>query len=331
MRIATSAEIELYKKYLPIYFQPGYIKFQQSLGDKYYIVISDAGVAIPLKVRTRFIFKIGQYMHAPVLQGEYLDKDAEVAFIRQFEMFCTNNSICDFILPPSHHFTNFSAVPDGNLGTRLGIIMLDLQREIDTIFKAFSPNYRNEMRKAETAGVSVYTDNERFDEFYKLYKGVHARQHIYYESADELKNMLHHIGNDNYMLVFSVLNGSITGAALILKAGVEAIYYHSGKTEIAELPGANKLLQFEVMKQLKAEGIKRYYLGGYRYTNTAGTKYEGLQNFKMRFGAEAKDGFNFYSLIGWKYKLYTKVMEAYLKMRGVKVNASSLVYTKNAM
>jgi lipid II:glycine glycyltransferase (peptidoglycan interpeptide bridge formation enzyme) len=91
-------------------------------------------------------------------------------------------------------------------------------------------------------------------------------------------------------------------------------------------PGANKLLQLEIMKWLKANGANRYVMGGNRLGDIAGTKYEGIQKFKLRFGAEIEKGTHFYTKVTWRYSLYSKLLKAYLILRNIKQNTKGLNY-----
>ncbi len=327
MRLIDFREVPDLELQYPLFFQKNYADYERTKGWEVKI-FTDGSSYMPVKLKkTRFI-KQGQYLYPPMIAGKRLTTNNEEAFLTRFITFCKNSAICDFIIPPLH-YSLFAVVPKGSYFTPLGIIVVNLQKTDDELFKAFSSNYRNEIRKAQNENIEVVFDNSFFTPFYNLYKNTHLRQGIYFDSEQELRNLTNSLGEKSCAIAVVKKGDEIYGAALVLVNGSEAYYFQSGAAENCPYPGANKLLQLEIMKWLKGRGVTRYVMGGYRQGNVKGTKYEGIQKFKLRFGAEVEEGFHFYTQISWRYTLYKNLLQAYLTLRKVKQNQTGLNYTYN--
>src|ERR1043165_4000543 len=271
MRVVDFKDVpELNSKY-PLFFQKSFADYEKTKGWTVHI-ITDGQSYMPVKTRkSKFIIQ-GQYLYPPVSNGARLGKDEEKTFMESFLSFCKEQGICDYLMPPLH-YSLFNTVPGGSYFTDLGIIVVDLQKTEEEIFKAFSTNYRNEIRKAQAEGVEVVFDDSRFDVFYSLYKSTHQRQGIYFDPESELKNLISSLGPNNCKIAVAKKGEEIYGAALVLFNATEAYYFQSGAMDNCPYPGANKLLQLETMKMLKGRGITRYVMGGYRPGDVSGTKY----------------------------------------------------------
>ena len=311
----------------PLFFQKDYAKYEQT---KCWTVqlYTDGSAYLPVKIKAGKFIKQAHYLFPPLQDGKHLSEEVETAFLEKFKLFCQQQNVCDFITPPMH-YSLFKAVPSHSNYTDLGIIVVDLRKTEDELFKAFSSNYRNEIRKAQAEHLEVKFDNSLFSSFYSLYKSTHQKQGIYFDSEQELKSLVENLGEKKCRVAVTQKGNEIYGASLVLFNADEAYYFQSGAMDNCPHPGANKLLQLEIMKWLRTKGVNRYVLGGYRLGDVNGTKYDGIQKFKMRFGAEVEKGFHFYTEITWRYRAYKTVLSWYLKLRGIMQNTTGLNYRYN--
>lgn len=327
MRLVDFSDVPDLELAYPLFFQKNYAAYERTRGWEVKLFTNGHGY-LPLKLkRNKFIMQ-GQYLYPPLAAGSRLSMQEEETFLNDFIVFCRNKNVCDFIIPPVH-YSLFNAVPAGSYYTDLGIIVVNLQQTEDELFKNFNPNYRNEIRKALAAEVEIKFDKSYFEAFYALYKNTHARQGIYFDPRQELLNIIEGLGDKNCTIAVAIKGEEVYGASLIVFSGNEGYYYQSGAVENCPYPGANKLLQLEVMKFLKTKGVTRYVMGGNRLGDIAGTKYEGIQKFKLRFGAQIEKGFHFYTRVTWRYDLYSKLLKAYLALRGIKQTTTGLNYRYN--
>ena len=311
----------------PLFFQESYAQYERTKEWEVKI-FTDGKSFVPVKIKAGRLIKQAQYLYPPVYNGERLTEQDEKIFLENFTAFCKRENVCDAILPPLH-YSVFKTIPTKSFYSEIGTIVIDLQKSEDELLKAFSSNYRNEIRKAQTENVEVQFDNSLFAPFYSLYKSTHQKQGIYFDSEAELQNLVNCLAENNCRIAVAQKGNEIYGAALVLFNGDEAYYFQSGAMENCPNPGANKLLQLEIMKWLKSVGVKRYVMGGYRLGDVTGTKYDGIQKFKMRFGAEVEKGFHFYTTITWRYTVYKNLLKWYLRLRGIKQNTTGLNYRYN--
>ena len=308
----------------PLFFQKSFAQYESTKGWTIKL-FTDGHAYLPVKTKSEKFITQAQYLYPPVSNGNQLAEEAEKIFLENFTSFCKKENVCDFIIPPMH-YSLFKAVSSSSYYTDIGIIVVDLQKGEDELFKAFSSNYRNEIRKAQAENLEVTFDNSLFAPFYSLYKSTHQRQGIYFDLEQELKNLVENLGEKNCRIAVVKKGSEIYGASLVLFNAHEAYYFQSGAMDNCPHPGANKLLQLEIMKWFKQQGVRRYVMGGYRLGDVGGTKYDGIQKFKMRFGADVEKGFHFYTEITWRYRVYKNVLKWYLKLRGIKQNVTGLNY-----
>ncbi len=170
--------------------------------------------------------------------------------------------------------------------SKIGIAKIDLTKSTDVLWKAMSPKHRSEVIKAEKNSVSIdfADDIESFlllmDETYKNQSGHVPNKNFIRKEYEILKS------NNAAQLVFSKHNGKYLCGALLYNCGKNSLYNFGGT--VKNSIGAGQFLHWEIMKHLKAEGFKNYFLGETSFEKTeANLKFtEGITKFKLRFGAE---------------------------------------------
>jgi len=328
MRIIDPTEISDVQNSYPLFFQPSYAKYELSKGWQLQIISDDEGAAIPLRTRKTYFIKQAQYLYPPVKNGKRLEPVQERTFLDELLVFCRRSGVCDFISPPQH-YSVFESLPRHSYYTEIGIITLNLQKSEEELLGGFASSCRNKIKKAINAGLTVKFGTEYFDTFYELYKGIHDKQGIYYDSKQDLEKMLNNLDKEQYIIAVTVKDEDILGAALVLLNGAEAYYYHSGTIADCPFQGVNNLLQYRLFQYMQELGVKRYCMGGCRLGEIKGTKYEGIQTFKLSFGAEIEKGYHFFSEITWRYKVYKTLLKYYLAARGIKENRTGLDFKYN--
>ena len=184
----------------------------------------------------------------------------------------------------------FSSYPDGAEVCRFGSYILNLEEEIPNLWSSLHGKHRNVIRKAERDGLTVEFGREFSNDFYSIYKDTMVRQarpHLPISYFTRLEAL----GDER--LIFGIVkhNDLIQGAAVIVYAEGEAGYYlHGGSSQIHHT-GAVNLLHWEVIKTLKERNVLKYNFVGARLAPIKGSKQEGMQRFKSRFGGDLESGF----------------------------------------
>lgn len=176
-------------------------------------------------------------------------------------------------------------------------VIIDLEASEEQLLKNMRKQTRYEVRRAEKMGVQVEWGNseELFREFHEVQAETAARQHFV---PPDLKTLLAErtaFGDHVRLYVARTAEGEAVAYGLILIDGVEAEYFEAASTELnRKIPGAYAL-QWQVMRDLKALGIKRYNLWGIAppeamrgaHDNVKSPhRYAGVTTFKTGFGGK---------------------------------------------
>lgn len=289
---------------LPLFFKPGWFRYQENNLVRCFLYQDDGGVLIPFRVYTRSIFRTGQFLYKPWHPDGPLSGEQEKLAIERFSQFVKKNRICDFLRAPIH-VCLFKDVPAGAQAQKMGIISVDLARPEEAVFADFSKTYRTQIRQCEKAGFRISTDSMHLLTFFENYKIHHQRQHKTFESLSAIQRLLN-LMPENAVL-FSVINpqGIWEGGVMLIYDSFRGYYLLGAKHENSELhQGSQKYLHYSIMKFLMQKNVKRYNLGGYHFSETTDPKFDSIQNFKLKFGAETEVGLLFDIPIHFKHTLY---------------------------
>ena len=187
-------------------------------------------------------------------------------------------------------------------------VILDLNKSEDDLLKEMRRQTRYEVRRADKLGITVdWSDSEDiFREFQQVQAETALRQHFVPPDLDTLlaertafnsankvsaeasgKVIKSHTENPAARLyVAKTAEGAPIAYGLILIDGSEAEYFEAASTELNhKLPGAYAL-QWQVIKDLKKLGVKRYNLWGIAPHGQKNHRYAGVTTFKTGFGGE---------------------------------------------
>lgn len=172
-------------------------------------------------------------------------------------------------------------------------VIIDLTKSQEDLLANMRRQTRYEVRRAKKLGITVESNNtkELFEEFHQVQSNTAARQHFV---PPNLKTLLaeHEAFGDNARIYVARtqaqddVKSQPIAYGLILIDGDEAEYYEAASTELnRKLPGAYAL-QWQVMQDLKKQGIKKYNLWGIAPPNQPEHRYAGVTTFKTGFGGE---------------------------------------------
>ena len=166
-------------------------------------------------------------------------------------------------------------------------VMLDLTKSEDELLADMRRQTRYDVRRSAKLGIKVDFDNskEAFDNFYDIQLKTAERQGFIPSSRKFIQAQREAFG-DNARIYTATLDGIELAKGLILLQKPEAIYHEAASTdEGRKLPGAHAL-QWQIIKDAKAMGIKRYNLFGIAPPNSPHHRYAGVTTFKCGFGGE---------------------------------------------
>lgn len=177
-------------------------------------------------------------------------------------------------------------------------VMIDLEKSEEDLLKNMRRQTRYEVRRADKLGIKVESGSSEalFQEFHQVQAETAARQDFVPPNLKMLLAEREAFGN-NAKIYWAYLEvedefdpkkrkKDPIAYGLILKTGQEAEYFEAASTSLnSKLPGAYAL-QWQVMRDLKKEGYKRYNLWGIAPKGAKKHRYAGVTTFKTGFGGE---------------------------------------------
>lgn len=180
-------------------------------------------------------------------------------------------------------------------------VMLDLMRSEDEILADMRRQTRYEVRRSEKLGIKVTKSNDKkiFEEFRAVQAETALRQNFVPPNLATLLAEREAFGDEAWIYRAEVAKktledgknpaakvGDPIAYGLILTSGKEADYFEAASTDLnRKLPGAYAL-QWQVIKDLKKQGVERYNLWGVAPSGQKQHRYAGVTTFKTGFGGE---------------------------------------------
>ncbi|MEG0518896.1 MAG: peptidoglycan bridge formation glycyltransferase FemA/FemB family protein [Bacteroidales bacterium] len=274
---------------------PGFLCSQSAKDWGYFI---EGNLVLPFYIKKKFIF---EYMVFPtsVYGINYIEEES--AFLESLVRYLKKELQIDFIL--SQHVTAlFNTYPAHSIYCRFGSYILDLSQNEEVLLTKIHSKHRNVIKKAEKDGVVISCDSKNRSRCIDLIQKTLKRQHVPLINQ-EVWDRFNKIKNVDYWL--AEYNGKIEGSAIILWGENNKAYYMYGGSSVKPHAGAMNLLHWEAIKKMKERNVLYYDFVGARINPKEGSKYEGIQRFKSRFGGDLQEGYLWkYILNKFKYRLF---------------------------
>ena len=192
-----------------------------------------------------------------------------------------------------------------------------MEKTEDELFKGLHSKHRNVVRKALADGIQIFHGTDCALDTISLMQDTFSRQHKVSGLGNYLIKQMEPLGDGVDYWIAKDADGNLQGSAIFLWSEGGTCYYMHGGSAAHTKPGAMNLLIWEAMKCMKKRGVTTFDFVGARLTTDVGSKLEGIQRFKSRFGATMKVGYMFRVITNkpyyWLYKLATSV--AYLALQ----------------
>jgi hypothetical protein len=200
----------------------------------------------------------------------------------------------DIIIPATTN-TIFRTYPTGAIAAPYGTLIIDLDRDEETLFNNLSSSHRRKIRLATKYGVKILAGLEHAEIAYALVRDTFKRSSMPFMDYAAFRRMVDGLG-ENIKIMVAEYRGAILGCIVIPFSGHSAYYVYGGSIPEPET-GSMNLLHWEAIRLFLSLGVKRYDFCGVRIDPEKGSKQEGLMAFKERFGPRLVQGFM------WKYSI----------------------------
>lgn len=197
----------------------------------------------------------------------------------------------------AHSPTNgvFRTFPGGALAVRFGSYRIDLKRDEAVLWSSIHSKHRNVIRNAQRLGLRIERNICDYGKVYAMLARTMERSGKNFESRRKFDQLIESLKGN--VEIFCVIEGEgVCGCAVMPWSFHSANYLWGGSPDSPPL-GAMNLLHWEAMLYFRSLGVQTYDFFGARITPEPGSKLEGIQRFKARFGAEMAEGYL------WKYPL----------------------------
>ncbi len=299
----------------PVFFNSAYKHILEKGGNKliYFFSVSTEIITAAIMYRTKFLNQL-RFIISPVKLTEKIIDEEEKEFIKDVIELIRFENIADRVAQPFNHCV-FLTFPDNSINCAFGSYILNLEnRTEEELFKQLHTKHRNVIKNAINKNVLVIFGAEQLDSFYNLYSETMQRNGMHLESLQEFKIFIDSL-NQNAICGVAYYNNIPQGALLIPFNKSGAYYVYGASKENVEITGANNLLHWELIKLLLSKGVKKYDFVGARLSDISGTRLEGIQKFKSRFGPELKEGYLWkMDIKKWKCFLFDSMLSVKCKL-----------------
>ncbi|MBL7912817.1 MAG: GNAT family N-acetyltransferase [Bacteroidia bacterium] len=313
------------KDALPFCFQPDYLKLNKDIS-----ILQQNDIFAPVKTgKNKFLTSI-QFQFPPVKGcGDLPSEDDEKSFCEEAVKYISQNKLAHRIIQPKN-YALFRVKPEKSVFCGFGTYKVNLENKNDSqLLAAMRIKYRNSIRQIEKLNVALKFGSSELSTFLELHNETMDRTSAHKEDNDTLLKELTALP-DNTLLATVYLDNKIQGGAYVAYSKYGAYYFHAASVTTQEGSAANKYLHYKIMCLMRDNGVKQYDFVGARLSDITGTKLEGIQNFKKRFGAELVKGYLWkMDLDKTKCRTYDNLLKIKCKLKGTKFPVDIIDQEKN--
>jgi hypothetical protein len=280
--------------------------FLKAVGDEYGWLggTDDSGnlrCILPYTIIRKAIFRMVRFRVETIPLVEDFDVQEEKSFLNSaIEYFRSIRT--DIIIPASTN-TIFRTYPDGADASPYGSYVIDLCQPEEVLWRNIHQKMRQNINSALRKGVSIRSGIEHLDAAYTLVVDTFRRSKLPFMSYESFQRFVLGLG-ENSKIMIADYQGVAQSYVVFAFSDYCAYGVYAGNIEGLH-QGANKLLYWEAIRLFKKLGVQRYDFSGARIDPKKGSKQEGINLLKMRFGAKLIEGYM------WKYPLRSLKSIAY--------------------
>ena len=161
--------------------------------------------------------------------------------------------------------------------------VVDLAQDDDALLKGMASGHRRDLRKAIEGGLRVEIADpptaEAFREFVANFERMARERNLRFLDRCATRRMF---DCADLTLYRALCGNDLRAEASVYRTGTAALWMVGVDGGVKRQDGAGRLLQFEIMRDLRKRGIRWYDLGGVASTDAA----DGIFQFKKRFGGQ---------------------------------------------
>jgi len=297
-----------FKEYLPIF---GTKEFLQTKSDSYGWFISKSFV-LPFYIDKRAIFSKLVFTTNSIV----LKEDNEELFLDKVVVKSKELGV-DLIAQPLANAV-FSDKPKNSKYIEWGSYIVDLTQSEEKIWSKIHSKHKNVIRKAMKDGITI-EESEDIAFIHTLLKETMNRQKKTTVSLEMLKRL------KPFSKFYIAKKDAMIQGCAVLPFNVHGAYYLHGGSISHPSTGSLNYMHYYAMLEFKRLGVQRYDFMGARPHVEKGSKLEGIQRFKRRFGGELYQGYL------WKYEFNPLKVLLMFHLQKIRYELKSKVYVGDAI
>ncbi|MCH4896289.1 peptidoglycan bridge formation glycyltransferase FemA/FemB family protein [Marinilabiliaceae bacterium JC040] len=257
---------------------------------------------IPYVIKKKLFFKYIQFQYSGIKLA-----NTDVTYKQYYDTildFLKNQNCFDFVgVPPTHVL--FSDYPNNSIVANFGSYRINLCQTEDELWKNIHSKHKNVIRKSINSNVEICIGFEYINDAIKLLNNTNKLAGFSLINKDDFINKNSSLFNIGGIVVFVAYKDKIPQSCAIYRVDKNTVYYEQGGSCIKPFTGSGNLLHWEAIKYFKNNNCKVYDFVGARISPNKGSKLEGIQRFKSRFGGDLVKGYLWkYPINLFKYRLF---------------------------
>jgi hypothetical protein len=272
--------------------------FLKCVGDEYGWLggIDDSGklcCVLPYTIIRKAVFRMVRFRVETIHLDQKLDVIEEKSFLNSVIEYLRSIG-ADMIIPGTNNAI-FRTYPYGADAAPYGSYVIDLTQPEDILWRNIERITRQNIKRAEKKGVTIRSGMEHLEPVYEMIGDTFKRSKISFMTYAAFERYVDGLGANCKIMVADYQG---TPQSFVLFAYSDFCAYAVYAGNIAnQHQGANKLIYWEAIRSFKKLGVQRYDFVGARIDPEKGSKQDGINSLKRRFGAKLKQGYM------WKYSL----------------------------
>ena len=284
-------EIKLSLSNANVFFSEEYYLNVLNRGQKQLFLWSDRFILVA-RIKSKFFLKCALLESEPFRYDGINDEDDNIVlkdFLNQVMVELKKEKITWTI---TTNTSRFQAYPDNSKCILSGNYIIDLTLSEEELWQKVHSKHRNSIRRGEKSNLTFKVgDIDLVEEYtgmanetYKRSGGNETDSKYYFSLIEKL---------DKKSRIVIAYKNSVPQAAGMFIFNKKIAYYLHGASVARPEPGSTNYLLWKTIIDMKNCGIEKFSFVGYHFNPEAGSKLEGIQNFKSRFGGYLEQCYSF--------------------------------------
>lgn len=298
-----------------VFFSEAYARYRLS-ARKDYGFLFDSEFAVPVTLTKRAGFVYADLASEPYSFHKDLSTDRERVFLTEAVSHLSDRLNVMWVRQ-TPVTALFRVAPEGAQQIPFGSYVIDLRQDEEKLWSSFTSKYRQYGRQFKDAGGTVKEGGaDLVNDFYALLVASMTRADAGIEPIEYYRAIATQLPENSRLFVAYRDRTPEAGLQILFNHRMSYTLY--GGISSTCHRGSNIMMYWDAIRRMKALGVEAFSFVGCRINVDKGSKYEGIQTFKERFGGELKKGVMFkVSVSAPRTALFSWLQKARFALKGL--------------